>query len=139
MNVVCLVQDLDDYLTTRRRQAGDVRLEGIRFEYSEWLQILFELFEGEIDFDDETKRLFLDRKRYLTLTVPLEGYPYFSRIRGFIGDAVYDENEVIHLKQECSDLLGKASGELAVSGLRNLVKICNLALRRGKSIVFVGN
>lgn len=138
MHVVCLVAQPEKYIRTRRREEGDLRLDEIRLEYDEWLRILFDLFDDHFAFDDAVRTLFLDRKRYLALTTPLSGYPLFSRISDFIGDAVFKLDELDLLKQECSDLLSRARDPAAMSGLQKLLKICDLGLESRRSVVFVG-
>lgn len=123
---VFLVKDTKRFLSELSLSQDDISLD-IQLLYKEWLEILFNAFHMDKNFDDSRLQEIRTRKALLTLSEELPGFPMFLRIKAIYYDAVYNEQEIGLLKEECNRIKLLTDDSTALDGINKILKICELA------------
>lgn len=137
MHGVFLVRDSRRFAKQMRLENDDIEPSfGLR--YDEWLSILIEAFNIDEKFDDTRKKELREKKIILELSEELPGFPFFSRIKNYINDVIFELDEVHTLKEECTRLLDLTSSQKSRRGIEKMIIICDWAVASSKDIYLLG-
>ena len=132
--VTWMVKDTEKFFEKPSSTApGDKKVD-LGLTYAEWNAIFIQAL-GETstvrvkDFDLNTVVEF----------EPISGYPLLSRMGSVLEDAIYEEDEILQLKDECIRALGEVHGPVAQLGLNKLITLCDDASSSHLALYFLAD